>query len=117
MQPDISKAGLDLSKWTEVRRNDPRPIGGKIIKGFYSLSHTHNSLPNLVMARFFLDHKELHRAWGWKQEKHCSYHVLFVKDDIELRKGCPPVRVVCGETDVLQYTFDKNMVSIPVTII
>lgn len=117
MKTDISKTGLDLSEWIETRKNNPRPMDGKVIEGFYSLSHKHRTIPELVMARFFLGDRELHRAWGFKQDLHCSFHVLFVTDRVKSCVGCPPVQVVLGGDDSLQYTIDEEVIKIPVKII
>lgn len=86
---EIGTVGLDLPHWELMRRNDPRPIEGKIIVGFYSLSHQHTHNEKLVMARFFLKEEELYRAWGWKDDPHCAYH--YIVEANEVRKGCPQI--------------------------
>jgi len=114
---DISIAGLNLADWTIIKHNDPRPVDGHTIDGFYSLSHKHNTIPGLVMARFFLHDRELHRAWGWKEESHCSYHLLLVEKEPRPHGGCPPFNVARGEQDVLQYRTGDSVISLPITII
>jgi hypothetical protein len=117
VKPDIINTGLALNNWTMTKRNDPRPIDGQIIKNFYSLSHSHNTIPELVMARFFLHNQELYRAWGWKEEAHCSYHLLLIERYPKPRVGCPPVEVVRGKQDTLTFTTTDVTISIPIAII
>ena len=114
---DITNTGLALEDWTMTKRNDPRPVDGHTIDGFYSLSHSHNTIPGLVMARFFLHDQELYRAWGWKEESHCSYHLLLVEVNPLPHTGCPPVAVVRGEQDALTFTTGDVATAIPITII
>jgi hypothetical protein len=94
MKPDISQTGIRLSQWIMTKRNDLRPIDSQIIQGFYSLSHTHTSIPQAVMARFFLGDTELYRAWGFSDEEHCSFHSIFLDSTPEAIPGCPPVTVI-----------------------
>ena len=115
-QPDVTTTGLALDDWRMTKRNDPRPVDGYTIVGFYSLSHEHTTIPDLVMARFFLADRELHRAWGWRNEQHCSFHLLLVAANPRPHPGCPPVAVVRGKQDVLKYTTEDTIISIPITL-
>jgi hypothetical protein len=114
---DITNTGLILEDWTMTKRNEPRPVDGHTIEGFYSLTHNHTTISGLVMARFFLHGQELYRAWGWKEEPHCSYHLLLVEENPVPHIGCPPVEVVRGKQDTLTFTTGDASIAIPITII
>ena len=100
MKP-LNERGSDLSDWRITKRNDPRPLDGTVLDGFYSISHEHSEDPNLAMTRFFLHTQELYRAWGYKHETHCSYHAIRLSDDTWMTiPGCPHYTLECDRDTV-----------------
>lgn len=93
--------GMNMEGWSEHKTRDPRPVNGYVIKGMASISYRQTQDGTMYsMGRFFLDEKEVYRAWGLFEEEHCSFNSVKLasrmSDPIE---GCPDVSVTLkGDT-------------------
>ena len=100
MNKDTAQLGGDLAAWHHVKTNDPRPLFGVTLTGFYSerYERDQNGEP-LSLGCFFLHDTELYRAWGRVADEHCSFHSLRLPDGImsEPIAGCPDVSLILND--------------------
>jgi hypothetical protein len=88
----LKKIGLTSTSWIFSREDRPRIFEGYHIKNFYA--RIENTGVKGVFSRgiFYLNDKELYRAWGIRKNLHCSYHAYKNGDSFtRIYEGCPSV--------------------------
>ncbi len=91
----LTNAGCSLQGWSEYKRKDVYEDNGVIMPGMYSRYYEEVlDDEELSVGCFFLNDIEILRAWGRKQDEHCSYHMVF-HDGKEVGPivGCPDKRI------------------------
>lgn len=88
---DTKSLGLSLNNWEYAYTRNPRPIDEVTVPNFWADFFTQTVDGEVwSMGRFYFHETELYRAWGRKEDLHCSYHMLLHEVEI-VRTGCPCV--------------------------
>jgi len=116
---ELEQLGTDISKWTFIKRIDPRLFDGYLINGFYSERYEiKNEAGHFTMGRFYLNGTEVYRAWGRFSDEHCSFHAMLESDGAlsEPISGCPNVSLN-QQSALLVLKTSNTTISLPIEIL
>lgn len=80
--------GFTDDGWTDIRIDNPRKIAGQEIPGLITII-SHRMIDGVLWSRgkYTIARKDICRAWGPKDSKHCLYHYVNNEPDV-IYNGC-----------------------------
>ncbi len=109
----LSSLGMQDAIWKLYRTDDPY-LYEKRIEIPYMRRFCYETIHDgrtVTLGLYKYNGTEIFKAWGYKDEEHCSYHAIKIKGEwSEVIEGCPQFKLVIKDEAVIGFTLTHTKV-------